>query len=388
MNDQPIRKAALSTDIVHDDAAASQPVAHTATQHAPSARCHNCGAPAPGQFCAQCGQGTTLHVPSAREFLHEFVGHYVALEGKLWGTLMRLLFRPGALTNEYIAGRRVRYVEPLRVYLTFSILFFFLIKLPGLPGITTHDHDGPPGSVAAQVAQSKREAKLAAKAEARAAHVGQPASAEAALDDADDADEADLAKSTAAAGLAKSTAAASLAKPAAASAAPEKKSGPPGTPEEVATRDQNFLGVFDRHPQLQQRVKNVLKMPQEEQTKLATEAFFHYAPYAMFCLLPVFALYLKVLYLGSGRLYGEHFLFALHSNAFAFLMFALIAAVPWGFVQFVLVLWLLGYLPWAMRRVYRRSKLSTTLRWMVLISVHFLTIVCVLFSVVAAALLV
>ncbi|MGK5036920.1 DUF3667 domain-containing protein [Janthinobacterium sp. LB3P118] len=39
-----------------------------------------------------------------------------------------LLFRPGALSNEYIAGRRVRYVEPLRVYLTFSILFFAILK--------------------------------------------------------------------------------------------------------------------------------------------------------------------------------------------------------------------------------------------------------------------
>ncbi|UUZ52454.1 hypothetical protein LP419_23575 [Massilia sp. H-1] len=46
-------------------------------------------------------------------------------------------------------------------------------------------------------------------------------------------------------------------------------------------------------------------------------------PYAMFCLMPLFALYLKLLYLGSGRRYGEHLLFALHSNAFAFAMFGL-----------------------------------------------------------------
>jgi hypothetical protein len=68
-----------------------------------------------------------LHA-STREFLHEFIGHYVALEGKLWGSLKRLIFQPGELTNEYIRGRRVRYVQPLRMYLTFSVLFFALLK--------------------------------------------------------------------------------------------------------------------------------------------------------------------------------------------------------------------------------------------------------------------
>ena len=30
--------------------------------------------------------------------MHEFVGHFVALEGKLWKTLRYLLLRPGQLT--------------------------------------------------------------------------------------------------------------------------------------------------------------------------------------------------------------------------------------------------------------------------------------------------
>jgi hypothetical protein len=72
-----------------------------------------------------------LHHASTREFLHEFIGHYVALEGKLWGSLKRLIFQPGELTNEYIRGRRVRYVQPLRLYLTFSVLFFALLKFTG-----------------------------------------------------------------------------------------------------------------------------------------------------------------------------------------------------------------------------------------------------------------
>jgi len=106
--------------------------------------CRNCGATFPVQdpsprYCPQCGQETALHPPSLGEFLHEFIGHYVALEGALWKTLALLLFRPGQLTREYFAGRRRRYVLPLRVYLSASFLFFLCVKL--LPS------EGPPPGV-------------------------------------------------------------------------------------------------------------------------------------------------------------------------------------------------------------------------------------------------
>jgi hypothetical protein len=37
----------------------------------------------------QLRKEAVLHHASTREFLHEFIGHYVALEGKLWGSLKR-----------------------------------------------------------------------------------------------------------------------------------------------------------------------------------------------------------------------------------------------------------------------------------------------------------
>jgi hypothetical protein len=89
--------------------------------------CRNCGAPAPGKYCSECGQSTALHPPTAGEFLHEFIGHHIALEGKLWATLRNLLFRPGSLTVEYFAGRKLRYVNPLRLYLSVSLILFAVV---------------------------------------------------------------------------------------------------------------------------------------------------------------------------------------------------------------------------------------------------------------------
>jgi len=91
--------------------------------------CRNCGAPAAGKYCGECGQSTALHPPTAGEFLHEFVGHHVALEGKLWKTLGKLLFQPGSLTVEYFAGRKLRYVNPLRLYLSVSLILFAVLGL-------------------------------------------------------------------------------------------------------------------------------------------------------------------------------------------------------------------------------------------------------------------
>jgi Protein of unknown function (DUF3667) len=98
--------------------------------------CRNCGSPLPAgppaAYCPACGQETTLHAPTFGEFVHEFIGHYIAVEGRLWRTLAALVLRPGRLTREYLTGRRRRYVLPMRLYLTASFLFFVLVKVFGL----------------------------------------------------------------------------------------------------------------------------------------------------------------------------------------------------------------------------------------------------------------
>jgi hypothetical protein len=96
--------------------------------------CRNCDAYAPDYFCPHCGQETNEHSPSAREFVHEFVLHYFAAEGRLWRTLGALAFHPGRLTIEYLRGRKRKYVLPLRLYLTVSVVFFLLLRVAAAPG--------------------------------------------------------------------------------------------------------------------------------------------------------------------------------------------------------------------------------------------------------------
>ncbi|UGQ45887.1 DUF3667 domain-containing protein [Massilia endophytica] len=268
--------------------------------------CRNCNATAGGNYCHNCGQETRLHAPSFGEFLHEFVGHYVALEGRLWGTIGRLLFRPGALTNEYLAGRRRRFVEPLRLYLTLSILFFALFKFSGTAPVHVGEKD-----VDVKVAASVQTEDEKERAERKHKNLQ------------------------------------------------EFKSSVPGG------QYMEGLGeAIDRFDNLSPDAK----------TQVLKDGFFRYAPYAMFLLMPLFAVYLKLLYLGTGRRYGEHLLFALHTNSFAFIMFGSFLYVPDGLVKTVLVFWLLGYLPWAMRRVYQKRWFGTIWRWLVLALLHTLSL--------------
>ena len=310
--------------------------------HAPAGRCPNCEAVLTGAFCANCGQEAHLHHASTREFLHEFIGHYVAIEGKLWSTMSRLLFRPGALTNEYIRGRRVRFVQPLRIYLTLSLLFFAVLKFTGgfEPVI---DEKARPGAEAA--ATPKRGAPDAERGKA---------AAEAAIADMEQ----------------------------------ELKAGAPDTTAPKAARrgaveEGNEFGpkqvddMLGGWPRVRHQWHRFDALPQEQQKKVFVDAFYRYAPYAIFCLMPVFALFLKILYLGSGRRFGEHVLFALHTNAFAYFVFCAMLLINVGIVDFVLWCWLLAYLPWAMRRVYHRSRFGTFWRWSVLMTSFM---ICIFFA--------
>ena len=285
----------------------------TSLTHDAVATCKNCCAPTAGNYCQQCGQATHLHVPSASEFLHEFIAHYVALEGKLWKTLALLLAKPGMLTREYIAGRRVRYLEPLRVYLTFSIIFFALFKFSG---VEISNFEEPSPSVAEAVAKGKA-----------APRVSDP--------------------------------------------------GASGEDDEFGAIALELNETkYALHPVLRERLSRFEALTPQAKRAALKQAFFSYTPYAIFAMMPLFAFYLKILYLGSGRRYGEHFLFALHVNAFAFLMLSLMLLLPqgWGMVATALLLWLVCYLPVAMRRVYQKGWAGTAIRWLVLILAHIVTL--------------
>jgi heme A synthase len=86
--------------------------------------CANCGARLTGPHCAACGQFARPPNPTVRDFLQDIAGELFNYDGRVYQSVWLLFARPGFLSREAFADRRVRYVSPLRLYLLFSVLFF------------------------------------------------------------------------------------------------------------------------------------------------------------------------------------------------------------------------------------------------------------------------
>jgi len=96
--------------------------------------CLNCGAPLVGPYCSACGQKDPKPDVTLREFVHDTTHELTELDGKVPRTLKALLRHPGLLTLDYFAGRRARWLTPLRLYLLCSLVFF--LSGPAVEAIT------------------------------------------------------------------------------------------------------------------------------------------------------------------------------------------------------------------------------------------------------------
>ncbi|MFL6696285.1 MAG: DUF3667 domain-containing protein [Vitreoscilla sp.] len=275
--------------------------------------CRNCGTPASLKFCPECGQETVLHPPTLVEFLHEFVGHYVALEGALWQTLRLLLTRPGRLTREYLDGRRRRYVLPLRLYLTCSFLFFLAVKLTPSPSIDHPVVVDVTGKRLGTVAELQARADAAAKA------------------------------------------ASMVASGVVAAHRPRYEELRPVDCGASGQRSCNWFETlvndsgagFSEHPQ---------EVVQHMQAHIVA-----WAPYLIFLMLPAFAGIMKLTYWNRRMTYGEHVVFSLHVHAFWFLLFLAIWLAPEGLAG-LLELAVPVYGTWAMHETYGGRWLPTIAR--------------------------
>src|SRR5262249_23635396 len=211
-----------------------------------SDRCLNCGEPAPGQFCSQCGQKNTHYRVSFGELIEEVVGELFQLDSRIGRTVVPFLFRPGKLTGEFIAGRRTKYSSPLRLYLLTSFVYFLTLSLAQ-----------PAGSFQVQVSADQRGSK-----------------AQRTLGD------------------------------------PDWNNLSPDARKELLQKQTASLSKYGRlGNRLRERLVEMAQLDQQQIDRKLSPGIADKMSKAMFLLLPLFALLLKGLFLGSGRFYIEHFVF-------------------------------------------------------------------------------
>jgi hypothetical protein len=101
--------------------------------------CAECEGELVGDFCHRCGEKRAeARDLSVRHFFGEAAQELTSVEhSKLFHTLRALLFRPGFLTNEWVAGRRRRYLKPLNLCL--GILAISLFAYSVYKPVSTYD---------------------------------------------------------------------------------------------------------------------------------------------------------------------------------------------------------------------------------------------------------
>ena len=278
-------------------------------------KCDNCHTVLHGAFCHQCGQEKKSYIRNVSGVVTEFFGEFSNWDTRVWQTLIPLWFRPGFLSRRYVAGHRVPYVPPLRLYLFTSIITFLIFAqlVPEVP-VTVNpateqleNATSQPTSTFSQVmADIKRDIEQ------------------------------------------------------------EKQQQQKPFDSSIGFLSDSAQAEFDK------KLEALIANP-----KLAINKFFSLAPQMMFLLLPLFALLLKLLYIRSDRYYMEHLIVALHSHSFILQMSALYlglntmsaaASWPWladisGFLASVTLIWIPVYLFLCQKFYYQQGWLKTTLKF-------------------------
>ncbi len=259
--------------------------------------CLNCGAPSPRAFCPECGQEAFDAAVTFRQQMAHFLEEVIGVESRLPQTMKLLLTRPGALTRAYNSGQRVRFVTPLKLYLFASVAFFLLLSL--LPGRQSAQfvRVTKPGNTTLVVQPEDASFTISFRTA--------PGEIPVTADDFD-------------AWL---------------------KEGENGK-------------TFPRF--LQPHVRAMLKSPDG-----FVGSLIEMASKASMALVPIHALFLKLLYWRPRRLYGEHIVFSLHVHSFAYLANSLAAifsvfasAGAAALVNTLVFLWSMVYLVVAARTAY------------------------------------
>jgi len=90
--------------------------------------CRNCDHPVDGKFCSNCGQSVKDFDRPFFAVLFESLSDALSFDNRLLHTLGPLCLRPGFLTQEFMAGRRVKYTPPFRLYLFLTFFAFLLLS--------------------------------------------------------------------------------------------------------------------------------------------------------------------------------------------------------------------------------------------------------------------
>lgn len=335
--------------------------------HAPERKekdCLNCGAVIYGRFCHVCGQENVVPKESFGKLVIHFFYDITHFDSKFFETVKDLFFKPGFLSKEYLLGRRASYLHPIRMYVFTSALFFIIFfslfsadKMTMRTGMKLDKTDS-----AEILTDSKREALKKAKTKIDSIEV------EAYYGAMNQAQKEAAMQAVFEEGL-------------------NVKSNLTGAPYSTKTQYDSVQkalpanerdGWFKRLA-MYRRIELTNKYKNQEQLLLKDllDRFIHTFPYLLFVSLPLYALFLNVLYMRRKQFYYvDHGIFLVHLYIFTFIILLVFFALgkfenfsDWDwitYVQWAVILYGIFYTIKAMHNFYRQRWGGTIVKFILL----------------------
>src|SRR3954467_14733491 len=376
----------------------------------PLTHCENCGAPLAGDFCAQCGQHAIDYRRSIFRVLLDAADSFLNWDTKFLHTMNQLLIHPWQLTNDFNAGRRARYVHPLRLYLIASIVFFLLARAvnwdsEGPIQLTAQDRTELVASLSKMI-EPNSPLTPEQRAQVELARV-KLAEAQGALTADERAEVKKAFKAYIKSEVRKSLSAEERARMITAMAripkipdsnthvtppvvplppdlsAPMPPTIQPSVPPLITVaptpKPMHFsVGPPDRKKSpfalwLEKQVKE--KIGEDgSRAKLFMETLRSNIPAMMLCCIPLFAFILKILYIRKGRYYVEHLVYALHIHTFLYVSVIItslavmganrLSPTLGGLITAVMVCAIVVQIFLSIRRVYKQGWFMTMLKFL------------------------
>lgn len=326
--------------------------------------CLNCDAKIETRFhfCPHCGQENISVNTSLWEIFREASEEFVRFDSKLVVTLWPLISHPGKLTQEWAAGRRTKYLSPLKLYFTITALFFLIMPILhplATPLVKANMGSGDEFTLGVAEgldgAKNKGSEKATDKATGKATNLATQKPTEAAKVAPPKVDP----KATATSPVKAKPAAEATRKTA--TAKPFKFFGREVEVAEINNSVQRIRTIFQ--PGTDPRIRTAF-----------SQQIMSHLPTALFAMLPVYAFVLWILYIRRKRYYVEHLVFALHCHAFYFVVLTMAAIAPAGAMAGslskwgppVASIWIIAYSLLALKKNYGQGWWKTAFKWSLL----------------------
>ena len=325
--------------------------------------CLNCGATVQGRYCHICGQENIVTHQNIWGLTRHFVYDIFHFDGKFFDTLVNMFAHPGSVAREYVGGKRMKYLDPIRMYLFTSAVFFFYFftfqkrepvvlsnKMPLTKAERLREIKDLQKDLAGNTSDSADLRKIALLADT-AGHPVVTTSDLFALDSS----------TFTVIGIGKEYKTVERYDSV-------QKSLPP------KRRDGWIKRKFVRRGL---EVNTKYRGDENGAMKAFSEGFLHRLPYLLFFSLPFFALFLKLLYVRRKQFfYSDHAVFTLYHYILSFIVLLLVAFLydlqewlhweieGWIVLAFFLVWWF--YLYKSMRHFYGQARGKTLTKFLLL----------------------